>query len=574
MNITSMIDKSRRYLLTKQKPDGSIYGETDFGNIWSSAAYLLLLEYLGINHEKKSELIKWIVECQNEDGSWGLGEILDYQDTLMALAAIEAYMDRDRAERAREWIQTFKGNKQLSPYAELFLSISDNRRDKVFHHNFFLIAMSLIMSFVPEKFGRGLGKLHMKFPRAFSWSVYFYPLPWVRTALTPLHLIFLSKNKKKIDFIRRKLVKRLENKLLKEQLENGSWFGISEFTLASIYALHELGYSVHDTQISKGLRFINSLMGVKGDLNTVQLPVWETSLAIISLTEADLPPDNPVIIKAGEFLMKIQTKKGGWPFSPSCVPDNDDTAFAILALSRISSKQKESAIESAIGRGLEFLTKMQNDDGSWSLYCKNQSHVKSKRGKEMWVDACATDITGHVLQALSEVGLDTSSRIVEKAIRWLKKNQTECGAWWGRWGICYIYGTSRALHGLNAVGEDLQSDYVLKAINWLKEIQNPDGGWGEQHSSYYSDTPILGRSTVEQTSWALSALIDVGIDVDSEITETIKKGVAFLYMCQKEDGSFPSAYTAVSVSVCKYKLYSVIFPLLALSKFEKRIGGS
>ncbi|BDZ70860.1 prenyltransferase/squalene oxidase repeat-containing protein [Methanobacterium petrolearium] len=485
----------------------------------------------------------------------------------MALAAVDRNIDNNNLDAAKKWIETYTGEKQLSPYGEMFLSINDGDWDDIFHQNSSLILASFMLFNMPEKFGKILGKLQMKFPRLFSWSVYFYPLPWVSSAITPLQLIFLLKSQK-FGFIRKNLIKRMERKLLKDQLENGSWFGISEFTLASIYALYELGYGIDGSQISKGLNFLDSLIGVEGDLNTVQLPVWETSLAVISLLEAGISPTDQVIENAVEFLKKTQMDHGGWPFSYSCHPDNDDTAYAILALNKISSGNNN--VKSVITKGIEFLSQMQNDDGSWSLYCKNQCHVKYKMGDEMWVDAGSTDITGHVLQVLGETG-NESSKSVKKAIKWLKDNQTDYGSWWGRWGLCYTYGTSCVLQGLKSVGVDPQSDYVLKAIDWLNETQNSDGGWGEHHSSYYSETPVLGPSTVEQTSWALSSLIDVNVPSDPEITETIKKGISFLGKIQREDGGFPSSYSAVSVSFCKYKLYSAVFPLLALSKFKKQL---
>ena len=34
---------------------------------------------------------------------------------------------------------------------------------------------------------------------------------------------------------------------------------------------------------------------------------------------------------------------------------------------------------------------------------------------------------------------------IEKAVRYLEDTQTEEGAWYGNWGICFIYGTWFAL---------------------------------------------------------------------------------------------------------------------------------
>lgn len=186
-----MIDKLRQYIIAKQKPDGSIYGEVDF-NVWPCAAYLLLLEHLGIHRERKDDLIKWIISHQNEDGSCGFitdKSLGDYDNTLMGLAAVEAYMDRDKAERAKEWVQTFSCNKQLDPYTELILSINTEKIKISFP-----IAMALTPLFIPEKFGRLLGKLHMEFPKAFFWSTSFYPSVWTRGVLISFQIKSILKN--------------------------------------------------------------------------------------------------------------------------------------------------------------------------------------------------------------------------------------------------------------------------------------------------------------------------------------------------------------------------------------------
>jgi len=48
-----------------------MYGAIDF-HIWANAAYLLLIDYCGIDHDKKEYLINWVIKNQNIDGSWGI----------------------------------------------------------------------------------------------------------------------------------------------------------------------------------------------------------------------------------------------------------------------------------------------------------------------------------------------------------------------------------------------------------------------------------------------------------------------------------------------------------------------
>ncbi len=87
------------------------------------------------------------------------------------------------------------------------------------------------------------------------------------------------------------------------------------------------------------------------------------------------------------------------------------------------------------------------------------------------------------------------------------KDQTSEGAWFGRWGVNYVYGTSGVLRALETVGLTAR-DYCQRAVAWLRSVQNSDGGFGESIASYYD--PALkgkGSSTASQTAWGLIGLL-------------------------------------------------------------------
>src|SRR6185503_14674635 len=123
-----------------------------------------------------------------------------------------------------------------------------------------------------------------------------------------------------------------------------------------------------------------------------------------------------------------------------------------------------------------------------------------------------------------------------RAIRFLQRTQEAEGAWYGRWGCNYLYGTYLALWALWKIGVDPADRAVRRGAAWLLRCQNPDGGWGESLASY--DDPSLkgkGPSTPSQTAWAVLGLLAAGHRED----ESVRRGVEFLLARQAADGSWP-----------------------------------
>ena len=115
------------------------------------------------------------------------------------------------------------------------------------------------------------------------------------------------------------------------------------------------------------------------------------------------------------------------------------------------------------------------------------------------LDPTCPDITGRALEALAAHGVGRDHRAVRRGVEWLVKNQQADGSWYGRWGVAYIYGTCFALRGLAASGESDREAHVLRAGEWLRSIQNADGGWGESCASYDNGVYTPGPSTPSQT---------------------------------------------------------------------------
>jgi sporulenol synthase len=152
------------------------------------------------------------------------------------------------------------------------------------------------------------------------------------------------------------------------------------------------------------------------------------------------------------------------------------------------------------------------------------------------------------------------------------KNQEHNGSWYGRWGVCYIYGAWAAVTGLIASGLPAEHPSIQKAADWLKSIQNQDGGWGESCLSDSQKIYVpLNASTITDTSWAVDALISV----ENKPTEAIQKGIHYLLnSLDKEDWTtaYPKGQAMAGSFYIHYHSYRYIFPLMALSHYHQKFG--
>jgi len=190
------------------------------------------------------------------------------------------------------------------------------------------------------------------------------------------------------------------------------------------------------------------------------------------------------------------------------------------------------------------------------------------------LDPTCADITGRVLEALAAHGLTREHPAVNRGVEWLVKHQEADGSWYGRWGVAYIYGTCFALRGLSASGESDREAHVLRAGEWLRSIQNADGGWGESCASYDNGTFTAGPSTPSQTAWAILGLIAGGDADSLSVKHGIEYLLETQRPDGSWDERLATGTGFPKVFYLNYHLYKDYFPLLALASFVKSRGGS
>lgn len=220
---------------------------------------------------------------------------------------------------------------------------------------------------------------------------------------------------------------------------------------------------------------------------------------------------------------------------------------------------------------------MQNRDAGWAAFDRDvDREVLTKvpfADHNAMLDPSCPDITARVLEALGHYGYRVGNGQVDRAVSFLERTQERTGAWLGRWGVNYIYGTWQVLSGLRSVGYDMRRPMVRRAVAWLQRVQQAGGGWGETCRSY--DEPTLagqGTPTASQTAWALLGLLAAG---EAE-SDTVRSGIKYLLATQQADGTWhEEQFTGTGfpkVFYLKYHMYALYFPLMALARYASAVG--
>ncbi|KAL8737235.1 MAG: hypothetical protein Q9181_001889 [Wetmoreana brouardii] len=392
--------------------------------------------------------------------------------------------------------------------------------------------------------------------------------------------------------------------LLEHQESAGDWAGFFPPMHGSVWALILEGYHRDHKRIQLGMEAIErlSITDARGKrIAPTVSPVWDTALMLSALCDAGNREDIRVRqasdwVKARQLLgpqgdwrvYSPNKQAGGWSFEyeNTWYPDVDDTAVIVIAL----IKQDPYFIGSeCISNAIKWILGMQGPDGGYGAFDYDNNklwlHKIPFSDMDSLCDPSSADITGRVLECFGfllshrygswdqglKLRVEASS---ERAMSYLFSEQEASGAFWGRWGNNYNYGTGNVLRGMVHFAHknaDVRKS-VARAIQWFLSVQNTDGGWGEDLLSYsFPEMAGQGESTAAQTAWALLSLQPYRSNPDS----AIEKGIRWLVTNQKvisEHGrSWPTdLYTATGfpkVLYLGYPYYHHLFPMMALKKY-------
>jgi squalene-hopene/tetraprenyl-beta-curcumene cyclase len=361
-------------------------------------------------------------------------------------------------------------------------------------------------------------------------------------------------------------------------------------------ALALLGYPYEHPYREQCRRALLGLVIEEGERAWVQpcaSPVWDTVLASLSLQE-DPEVDKKAVARALDWLIPNQVLDapadwknehpglagGGWAFQYANphYPDLDDTAAAAWAL----YQGDPEAYRESLVRAADWLAGMQSTNGGFAAFDSDNTYYYLNEipfaDHGALLDPPTSDVTARCAGFLALYGEPRHKQNVQRGLEFLFREQEPSGAWFGRWGTNYIYGTWSVLEGLRLVGLDNDHFAIRRAVQWLKSVQRDDGGWGESNYTY-SEPEQAGRfhcSTAFQTAWAVLALMAAGEGRSHEV----RRGIEYLLYEQGEDGLWDGQWFTApgfpKVFYLKYYGYYKYFPVWALARYNainRKISG-
>ncbi|MDI5971225.1 prenyltransferase/squalene oxidase repeat-containing protein [Streptomyces sp. SL13] len=192
--------------------------------------------------------------------------------------------------------------------------------------------------------------------------------------------------------------------------------------------------------------------------------------------------------------------------------------------------------------GIGWLTSAQDRSGSWSLAVRD-----SKRGG---FGPCP-QMTAKAVGALLGAGVAVSDRRVARALEWLAGEQRADGSFEAMWYRGPVAGTAAVLEAY-CLANRADHPVAAAAWRWLASAQHADGSWGAGDPTA-PDAPPQGRTapqrpgsgppepvagTVEETAWALHALLVAGAD---PLGGAVVGAGRWLTERQRADGGWPGA---------------------------------
>ena len=398
-------------------------------------------------------------------------------------------------------------------------------------------------------------------------------------------------------FVRRRALLKAEAWFV-ERLNGSDGLGAIFPAMVNAYkALDLLGYAADHPLRSQAREAIHRLLVVDETSAYCQpcvSPIWDTALAVLALQEAR-PEDTDEAFEAAldralEWLARRQVTAGpadwrasrpdlapgGWAFQHNNAhyPDLDDTSAVGWAM----VQNNDGRTGETLMRAADWLIGMQSRNGGFASFDADNTCLYLNAipfaDHGALLDPPTADVSARTLLFLQILGRSQDRAAAEACLDFLFREQEECGAWFGRWGTNYTYGTWSVLAALEHVDDPRKPASVRRAVDWFKSVQREDGSWGEGNDTYL-DPGRAGRGehgTSFQTAWALLGLMAAGEGDSPEV----RHGAEWLVSARQDGGLWnDEAFTAPGFPrafYLRYHGYGGYFPLWALARYRREVA--
>jgi squalene-hopene/tetraprenyl-beta-curcumene cyclase len=191
------------------------------------------------------------------------------------------------------------------------------------------------------------------------------------------------------------------------------------------------------------------------------------------------------------------------------------------------------------------------------------------------LDPPTADVSARCLSFLAQAGFRRGHPAIARGLDYLRREQEPDGSWFGRWGTNYVYGTWSALCAFNACGDSTASPHIRRAVAWLEGFQRPDGGWGEGGETYWKNRKgVVKESTPSQTAWAVLGLMSAGEVESAAVKRGIAYLLRAPRTGTKWREDWFTAVGFPRVFYLRYHGYSAYFPVWALARYRNLLRGN